>query len=334
MFKLINTLSIITLAFLNVFIGCSNSVRYKINYDPTTTLKVAVLPFLHDGFQAESPPPTDNLIVDSLPLFSENIVDSPPRFLRNLVQNELIKTNIQLVTPSLVELELPHHGYAKDNGEFDLKKIAQVDAKDLCSHLLYCDAVLIGEVSRWNRSYYGLESVVRVGLKLKLISAIDNKIIYTAEAEDYKSRGISKIPTGFADLVIEPLRGLDSEIISDLARDVVKSVINPISLHVRDAKKFTEIPLIYAASYTPKIITPDTEEIVFLAYASPNKVGKITLSNNLNFTTEVPLQEVASGHYVGYFYPNQKLDLTKLKVKVTIGTDISEMSELEIASVN
>jgi len=111
--------------------------------------------------------------------------------------------------------------------------VLATDPRSLCGDLLSCDAVLYGRVTKWDRSYCGIEAVASIGIDLKLVSAKTNHTLFEAQAEDSDSRGLTKGPTGLSSLFLEPIRGLDNTIVTDLAREVVTEAVSPLQAQNR-----------------------------------------------------------------------------------------------------
>jgi hypothetical protein len=183
----------------------------------------------------------------------------------------------------------------------DLARVFAADPATLCSKVLSCDAVMYGKVTSWDRSYYGVQAVATVGIQLKLISARTKKTLYQIDAKDSDSRGITKGPTGFSNLVIEPLKGLDNEIITDLARSVVDTSIDPLSNRDRPEFLSSSAPFIIASAHDASsgvISKRGTLTVVALGSAGT------TASFDLGTTAQgIPMLERAPGHYIGEFVP-------------------------------
>jgi Putative bacterial lipoprotein (DUF799) len=210
--------------------ACAGSYKTKLDFNPTEPLRVAVIPFVAKDAQGRIIEQEGRLLVDNLSLLSTEVSETPAQTVRKAAIAELKKTSLDLVSSALIDIDLPHHGYARADGSLDISKILETKPSILCSSFLSCDAVLYGTVTRWDRSYYGIESVNTVGIELSLVSASTGAILYSSMAEDSESRGISKIPTGISSVVLEPLKGLDSEIIDSLAKSIIQRMLDPLNL--------------------------------------------------------------------------------------------------------
>ncbi|MCB0358315.1 MAG: DUF799 family lipoprotein [Bdellovibrionales bacterium] len=282
--------------------GCAGTFSHTLSYDPAQPLRVAVLPFVmvdRDG--AIIAVEDGTLALDSVPGLSAELSDTPPELLRKAVQRELRNTQLDPLAPYLVNVELPHHGFAFDDGTVDLKKLYTVPTSQICTHFLDCDAALYGRVTAWDRAYYGIQSVNTVGLRLTLVDAKTNRVLFESEAEDSESRGLTKGPTGYSSLVLEPIRGLDSEIISDLSDRLVLEMLKPLSNMGQQAEDKTPPPSIFAASFDGSSARLQRgEPLTVLAFADPGLQAWFALGNSIQ---HVPMSERRAGHYYGEFVP-------------------------------
>lgn len=285
-------------------LACTPTLKYQLKFNPDQHLRVAVMPFalVNDKGEIipgnELMPPTSNLLIDSVSLVSSTPRETPTRFVRTLVQNGIRTTQLEMVDPALIEIELPHHGFGKGDGTFDVAKIRETNASDICTNYIQCDAILYGTIHRWERNYYGIQSVNSVDIELELRSAQDNRVIYHARLKDTDSRGIAGGPTGISDIVLEPIRGLDSEIIEDLARSVVDTLLTPLDPQ-KTARKGAGIPSIYAATHNAQIPLEAQAQFDVLLFGSPNALASFRIGNS---SGDIPLIERSPGHYSGKYY--------------------------------
>lgn len=280
------------------FLGQEPNHEFTLDFDPHESLRIAVLPFAINpeiaaqkegaNIKREKIPPTKNLILDHLSS-SETLNDVttyPTRYLRRLVEDELLKTNLSVISPAIVEIELAHNGYQNQNGEFITDKIHESSPQELCK-ILTCDVILRGEIKDLSRSYYGVESVSRVELGITILSARSGKTIFTSVAKDTHRAGLTGGPTGLSSLVLEPLSGLDPSIIKDLSQNVATSVVKP--LVVTDTDYAESPPLIYTIA--TKRLSSNT---LILMYGSSGKTG---LVRDLTTSATYPLVEANGGRY-------------------------------------
>ena len=154
------------LLILLILSGCSASYKRSIEFDPVEPLRVAVLPFHQvdeDGNVVDSSPQL--FLVDNLTGSSKEEKEPPSTFIQKLVETELKKTTFDIVPPNYVRAQLVHSQFTKDLS-YDHTRIHDMSAKALCE-LLSCDALLYGKITKWDRSYYILQSVNTVGLEFK-----------------------------------------------------------------------------------------------------------------------------------------------------------------------
>lgn len=279
--------------------ACSGIFKNKLDFNPSEPIRIAVLPFYQVDSKGALANHKDDLLIDQVGLVSSELRETPAELLRELVQEELKKSALDVVSPALVDSRLSHTGFVHEDLSFNLQKIAATSPQDFCPAVIDCDAVLIGKISKWDRSYYAIQSVASVSFSLSLISSRDGKVLFTASAEDAVSRGITKGPTGFSDLVLEPIRGLNSEIISDLARRMVRTSLQPLYMESRPEYLQSPLPAIYASAHdsnTGIVRAPVT--VVMLG--TPGMNGTFSIGDAI---THHPMAERDGGHYVGEYFP-------------------------------
>ena len=201
-------------------------ISKKLDYDPTEPLRVAVLPVRHldeSGMQIST---HRIFFIDNLPTFSDPRGKSGAEVVKSYLYDELNKTHFDVVREGVLRAELVHRGLIKEEN-FDLQKIYQADTKTLASWY-GADAVLYTDITEWDRTYYGVETVIDVGLDLKLVRASDGKELYKVNISDSSSSGISKGPTGYTSVVIEPIKAFDLERLNELAQEVVEEAFEPL----------------------------------------------------------------------------------------------------------
>jgi hypothetical protein len=286
--------------------GCSGSYKPQLFFNPGEPIRIAVLPFAQvdsAGKIVEGGDP--NLLIDNVALVSSKLKQTPVQFARDLVQSELAQASLDIVPPPIVDALLHHSVYEIPGSRplaLDVARIMRADPKEICTKILSCDAVLYGKVTRWDRSYYGIQSVATVGLNLRLVSAKTGKLLFETTAEDSDSRGLTKGPTGFSNLVLEPLQGLDNEIITDLARNMVSKAVAPLSGRDRPEFLSTPAPIVIAASHSARAggVIQNNGRLIVVVYGSPGMLGSFDIGSEAQ---GIPLVERSKGHYVGEFVP-------------------------------
>lgn len=284
--------------------GCSGTYKSEVHFNPAEPIRIAVLPFVQVDSSGAIVEPDPDLLIDNVALVSSKLKQTPAQFMQGLVQSELSRASLDVVPPGIVEAMLLHGLYAVPGtkpSKVDAALVLAADPAQLCPKVLPCDAVLYGQITDWSRSYYGIQSVATIGLKLKLVSARTKKVLFETEARDSDSRGITKGPTGFSNLLIEPIQGLDSKIISDLARSLASKSVGPLSGYSRAEFLSSPAPIIVAAAHsahTGLITKGGRLEVV--AYGTPGHSGSFSIGESIR---GVPLVERTKGHYVGEFIP-------------------------------
>jgi hypothetical protein len=279
--------------------ACSSMYKNQVNFDTTEPLRVAVLPFAYQNEKGEIEELKPDLLIDDIPVVSSKLEDAPANYVRKLVFSGLERTGMDLIPPAIIENAFHHHGFSQKN-ILNVKKIYAVTPAEL-GDLLDCDAVVYGRITDWSRSYYGIQTVNSVGLKLKIVSTKTGKVLFTSEAEDSDSRGISKGPTGWSSLIIEPVQGLDNQIITDLARTMVSKMLDPLAVRNRPEFLKTPAPAIYASSHDlPGGIIRADGHLTVVLLGTPKRSASFSIGNKIQ---NIPMLEKDESHYIGEYYP-------------------------------
>jgi len=308
--------------------GCSAKYNTKVDFNANEPLRVAVLPFVQVDHKGEIVEGRADLALDNVGIVSEKLEEPPAQFVRKVVQGELGKSSLDVFPATLIDSELSHHGFADADLKVDLKKVLAADPKIICSHLVSCDAVMYGTLRKWDRSYYGIQSVNTVALDLKLVSVKDGRVLFSASAEDSDSRGIGKGPTGFSDLIIEPIRGLDNEIITDLSRKVVTRMLLPLRAENRPEYLESSPPAIYAAAHDAQAGTIRKDgRLTVLAFGSPGMSATFSIGNVVQ---NIPMVELDDTHYSGEYYPLPSDSFSAQTVSVALTDDYGREAKEEL----
>jgi hypothetical protein len=329
--RIVSTISIALLTIISL--GCGGTFKPQLNFNPSEPIRIAVLPFAQVDEQGQLAQVDESLLIDNVSLVSSKLKQTPAQFVQGLTQTELSKASLDVIPPALVDAELIHAGYGvvgTNPVKMDLAKVFAADPTTLCSKVLSCDAVLYGKVTSWDRSYYGVQAVATVGVQLKLVSARTKKVLYEIDARDSDSRGITKGPTGFSNLVIEPLKGLDNEIITDLARNVIDKSIEPLSNRHRPEFLTTSAPFIIASAHdAPSGAIAKTGTLTVVAFGSAGN----TASFDLGTTAQgIPMLERAPGHYIGEFVPLESDSFKDQAITVTLKDSFGRITSQRIAT--
>lgn len=287
-----------------ILTGCASKFKSTVNFNPTQPLRIAVLPFVQVDKKGSIVEVDSSYLIDKVSLISSQLPETPAKFVQNAAQAELTKASLDILTPAYVEADLVHGGFdlaGADPVKVDLAKLYSTSATTLCNQLLACDAVLFGKITEWSRSYYGIQAVVTVGIDLKLVSAKDQKVLFESSAIDSDSRGLSKGPTGYSSIVLEPLKGLDNELISALAQEVVEKSLAPLFVKNRPEYLSSSPPAVLAAAHTAHTgIIPRSGKLTVIALGSAKKSASFSIGSTI---LGVPMIERDAGHYIGEYFP-------------------------------
>jgi hypothetical protein len=320
MMKLARSLSIL---FAAALAGCQATYKHTLNFNPSEPIRIAVLPFAQVDSDGTLTRADESLLIDSVGLVSSKQRETPA---------ELSNASLDVITPAIVQADLLHYGYATPGSNpvtIDLQRVFAADPREICTKVLSCDAVMYGKVTRWDRSYYGIQSVATVAINLKLVSAKTGKLMYEIDAEDSESRGISKGPTGFSNLALEPIKGLDNEIIQDLARDVADKAILPLSSRSRPEFLKTAPPAIIASGHDARGgIIGSKDKVVVIAFGSPGQSATFSVGN---VALNIPMLERAPGHYIGEYVPLPEDSLSSQYVVVSLKDEFGRSTSQKLA---
>jgi hypothetical protein len=203
--------------------GCSG-VAVTRQIDPrlpalrATGYRIAVVPFQvsapEDAFLTSSLGPVGEVLA------LEGGANLPDRarlgqVMRADVLAWLAQTPFEVIDTWGSDTRLAHAGFDGD----DMRQPSR--AKEIAA-LLQVDGVLFGDVTRWNRSYYLLQSTADVGLRLELRDAGGDVLFTTSRVESVGS-GITGGPTGFVSAATEPLAGLRGSNLRELMRSAARN---------------------------------------------------------------------------------------------------------------
>jgi len=290
---------------------------------------VAVLPFTAVDPDGKPHELEGRLLVDNISLVSSQASDTPTQILRKLTLAELERSGLDVLAAAFIDIDLPHHGFGKDDGSLDLEKLYNTSPHDLCTQFLTCDAVMYGNVRKWDRTYLALQSINTVALDLKLISARDGKLLFESSAEDSESRGLTKGPTGLSSLVLEPIKGLDSEIIAGLARNLVAQMLQPLDVSKRPEFLASAPPAVLAVSHDAATNQLTRKKpLVVVMFGTAGAQASFSIGSSIQ---NVPMIERSPGHYYGEYLPLPSDKFTQAEVKVFIEDKFGRRSEQVVA---
>lgn len=313
--------------------GCVAKFKHELKFDPREPLRVAVLPFRQIDEAGKSiMPRKEDLLIDNLEILSSQLAATPAQYLQAQVEKKLVETGLDLVSPRFVASQLVHSGMgAKDINGYNLDAIFNLDPVSLCERLA-CDALLYGTLKKWDRSYYAIQSVSSVSLELKLVSAKDKSELYDAVAEDADSRGITKIPTGFSDLVLEPIKGLSNDIIIAVANKVVDQALAPLMVSSRPEFLDASPPAIFASAHdAPYGQLSHSDYLTVLLFGTPEEKAYFSIGDKI---MNIPMSEKQMGHYIGEYFPLSADSFSDLPVYVYLTDRFGKTSKQKIGTSN
>jgi len=307
--------------------ACAGQFKSQLNFNPQEPLRVAVLPFVTIDKTGKIEDKEARLIVDNLSILSKDLEQTPAQIVRKQVLIELKRSPLDLLSTALIDIDIPHHGFAVPGGKVDLAKLYNTNPTDLCTKFLTCDAVLYGRVTEWDRSYYGIQSVNSVGIELNLVSAKTKKVLFSSTAKDSESRGLTKGPTGYTALVLEPVKGLDSQIIVDLARRIVSKMLAPLEAKNQPEFLQSEAPAIFAVSHDAPTGRFNGALLV-LMMGSSGQTGSFSIGRTIK---NVPMFERSPGNYYGEYIALPTDSFREQDVIVSLRDRFGRVTESKVA---
>lgn len=279
--------------------ACAGTYTNKIDFNPLEPIRVAVMPFAQVDSKGTFISPDPKLLIDDI--VSGEFKETPAEFVNGLVEAELENSGLDVISTASVDGKLLHNGFGNPDLSYDFAKIFAADPKEMCEKLLGCDAVLYGKITEWDRSYYAIQSSSSIGISLTLVSARDGKVLFSSEGKDSDSRGLTKGPTGFSDLVLEPLKGLDNQIITDLARKMVPKMLAGLMVANRPEFLNTSPPAIYASAHDkPSGSITASDSLKVLIFGTSKRKASFSIGEAVQ---HVPMAEKDPGHYIGEYLP-------------------------------
>lgn len=183
--------------------------------------RIAVMPFAvsapEEGLLTAALAPVSQLL--ALDLDGDGL---PPRMrLANVLRLDLCswlgRGQFELVEPWFSDTALVHAGWSQEQ----MRDPARAPA---AAKLLQVDGVLYGDVTRWNRDYYLVQSQTEVAVAVELRHGEDGKVLFAGERSERMGAGLSGGPTGFVSAATSPIAGLDSATLRELTRSVARGL--------------------------------------------------------------------------------------------------------------
>lgn len=187
----------------------------------TMGYRVAVVPFTvsapEDGFLADSLAPVGELLA------LERSRDLPMRerigtLLHDDVVAWLQQSEFEVIDPWHVATQLAHAG-------FDAAAMRDPARRRDVARAIGADGIVYGDVRRWNRSYYVLQTVVEVALHLELFDASSGQQLFRSDRAETIGSGLTGGPTGYVSVATEPISGLRGSHLRTLTRSVARHVV-------------------------------------------------------------------------------------------------------------
>ncbi len=299
--------------------GCSGA-RVKSQEDPRLPklramgYRIAVVPFAtsapEEGFLAASLGP----VGEALAL--EGGSGLPERtalgaWLRRDVVTWLSQSEFEVIDPWSSDTQLAHAG-------FDATSMRDPTRAAEIARVLQVDGVLFGEVTRWNRSYYVVQSTAEVGLALQLLDR-DGSTLFSTERTETIGSGITGGPTGYSSALSAPVQGLSGNTLRELTRSVARNAAFDLGGNTPQA---SESPLAPRLSVVSLVRADDSafgfeETIHVMAIGTPGcdvrfDLGRLRVGIPMQQTSVIPDprgdRAVYEGRYVvqpetadGYF---------------------------------
>lgn len=140
--------------------------------------------------------------------------DAVAAWMRRDVVAWLRQSEFEVVEPWASDTQLAHAG-------FDASTMGDPSRAADIARVLQVDGVVFGDVTRWNRSYYVVQSTAEVGLSLQLLDRSATQLFSTERTETIGS-GVSGGPTGYSSALSAPVQGLSGNVLAELTRTVAR----------------------------------------------------------------------------------------------------------------
>jgi hypothetical protein len=183
--------------------------------------RVAVMPFAvsapMDGFVTDALGPVGEVLALSAAA-TVPVHDQVGSLMRQQAVVWLQQSAFTIVDPWHVDTQLAHAG-------IDAAAARDPDNARRIAALLAVDGLVYGDVQRWNRSYYVLQSTIEVALGLTLRDAMSGTSLFTSERVERLGSGLTGGPTGYVSAATEPVAGLRGSQLVDLTRAVTRHTV-------------------------------------------------------------------------------------------------------------
>jgi hypothetical protein len=210
-----------------VLLGACTSVDVQQHSEPQlATLRsmgyrVAVMPITvsapDDGFFSDALAP----LGEALSLESSRELPMREQIAR-LVHEDVVawlqQTEFEVVDPWHVATEASHAG-------FDAERRRDPANAAAIARAVGADGIVYGDLRRWNRGYYVLQSVVDVALRLELVDVATGVTLFHTDRSEQIGSGLTGGPTGYVSAATEPIAGLRGSNLRTLTRSVSRHAV-------------------------------------------------------------------------------------------------------------
>lgn len=270
----------------------------------TMGYRIAVLPFTvsapEDGFLSDSLAPVGELLA------LEASRGRPMRErLGDLVQGDvaawLQQTEFEVVDPWHVATQLTHAGIAAESAR------DPANAREV-ARAVGADGVVYGDVRRWNRDYYVLQTVVEAALHLELVDAATGRQLFRTDRRETIGSGLTGGPTGYVSAATEPIAGLRGSNLRTLTRAVTRHAVADLNGGELGSQAGPTTPRLAIVALAKEHDGPFRagERVDVIAIGSPDCEVRFDLGR---LRTVVPMQQTqrtedargARGTYLGHY---------------------------------
>lgn len=269
-----------------------------------TGYRVAVVPFVNEApdesfLTSALSPVGDALSLDGRDLASAR--DAVALRVRADVVAWLRQSPFDVVEPWVADTQIAHLGWTP-------AQVADPSRAERLAQALQVDGLVYGAVTRWNRSYYVVQSEAEVGLRLQLLDRDGSELFATERTESIGS-GLSGGPTGYGSAISAPVEGLGGGKLLDLVRMVARHAATDLGGLMPGEEPSPLLPRLSIVSLASRADGPFRagDRIDVVAVGTPDCEVTFDLGR---LRTRVPMRQVAvvddprgaratyEGHYV------------------------------------
>ena len=250
--------------------------------------RIAVMPFAvsapDDDFLAASLAPVGQLLSLEVTAGNLPVRERLAAETRSTVVAWLQQGAFEVVEPWVTDTQVAHAGLAA--AMQTPGRAAEV------ARILQVDGVLYGDVHRWNRSYYAVQTVVEAGLRLELIDGGSGRSLFSTERTESVGSGLTGGPTGFVSAATEPVAGLRASHLRELTRSVARAAVVDLNGGDLAGEVSPQAPRLHliapARTHDGPFVAGDRIDVI--AVGTPDCDVRFDLGR---LRTGVPMQQVA-----------------------------------------